>query len=767
MSSDTLKAIYYPAGGDNVEKTAATTLARLHNLNAPLAYDRKEAEQIDGVRVCLAANLESLLPATDAIKGHWIFLQINSEGAGLITASYPSLLFAAVHLLVDGLNPEQRRSLSEGLLLPAGFTWNRPLYDTTLTQIARTVRDFDQESYIAHLARCGFTHLEVNGLAFHTAHEPGVPGEFYSQFYSYGPGLMQFVDTKLTRGLYEVSYLQANLNRLRRLVGLGRKYGLKPGLLSYEPRTLPEVFFHKYPTLRGARVDHPFRSRMPRYTLAQDHPVAREHYQELMYNLMKEAPDLAYLSVWTNDSGSGFEHTSSLYSGRNGGPYLIREWRNHDKIAKAAGESATRWLRLMQESAAVINPAFEVSLRIEPFKVEHDTIIDGLGNGLTIEAPSLLVHGYHLPYQHMLLPENDGIAGTMFHTEMHEDEVEKLAYYRSKDMEPIVQYAPGSTFNMEPLLGVPYPRMLYKKLQSLKQVDITRVSAIGGLLHPDKTPYWPNSEIIRCFQLNTSLPLETVLHNTAASFVGDDLASTLISAWDKIEEALSYMPYLPLFSNFGFVWYRLWVRPFVPNIEAIPKEERAYYERFMVTMANNSNMNDLGKDVLFQLVDATSGAYMARAFDEHVLPKMEKAFQFVTEVTARLQESKVNNNAIAVFQDLLIRLRAARCWARTQRNLCTWVVNVYGYLDSSDTIERAQYVEQLQQMIDDDLKNTNELMDLWANSPTEFMLVSEIGETSYIYGENFGKHLQRKLALTDAYRHHDPFIDKDIIWRIE
>ncbi|CAN0593633.1 unnamed protein product, partial [Laminaria digitata] len=187
--------------------------------------------------VCVPTHLCASVPGTDDFDGHWMYIQINPDGAGVITASYPSLLFAAVHLLVDGLTPEQRNRLNTGLLLPASFSWNRPLYDTTLTQIARTVRDFDQETYVAHLARCGFTHLEVNGLAFHTAHEPGVPGEFYSQFYSYGPGLMQFVDTTLTRGLYEVSYLQANLNRLKKLVGLGRKYGLKPGLLSYEPRT--------------------------------------------------------------------------------------------------------------------------------------------------------------------------------------------------------------------------------------------------------------------------------------------------------------------------------------------------------------------------------------------------------------------------------------------------------------------------------------------------------------------------------------------------
>ena len=85
--------------------------------------------------------------------------------------------------------------------------------------------------------------------------EPGVPTEYYNQFYTYCPALTQFVDSTLTRGLYPHEYLQANLNRLKKLAKLGREYGLKPGLLCFEPRTLPEHFFERYPTLRGARVD--------------------------------------------------------------------------------------------------------------------------------------------------------------------------------------------------------------------------------------------------------------------------------------------------------------------------------------------------------------------------------------------------------------------------------------------------------------------------------------------------------------------------------
>lgn len=763
MLSFYLQQITYPAAGPEVEATAAHALAQLLNLSSPQTAREPGA----GLNICLHDSWPLAPSHRIDQTSPWMYLQIGDDGSGVISASYPALLYAAVHLLIDGLTETQKAQLNEGLMLPATFAWNRPLYDTTLTQIARTVQNFDTEAYVESLARAGFTHLEVNGLASPTAHEAGVPGEFYSQFYSYGPGLMQFVDSSLTRGLYDVAYQQANLSRLKKLAALGRRYGLQPGLLAYEPRTLPEAFFQKYPTLRGARVDHPFRSRMPRYTLAQDHPLSQQHYHELMQNLMRAVPDLAYLSVWTNDSGSGFEHTASLYSGRNGGPYLIREWRNHDKIAKAAGESAVRWLRCIQSAAADINPDFEVSLRIEPFKVEHDTIVEGLGNGLTIEAPSLLVRGYHLPYQHPLLPENDGIAGTMFHTSMANEEKAQLAYYRSRHIEPIVQYAPCSTFNMEPLLGIPFPRMLHQKLQALHETGLNRVSAIGGLLNPSQTPWWPNPEVIRAYQLNPNQSLDDLLLTIATRWVGEDMATHLVEAWDRLESALKHMPYLPLFSNFGFVWYRLWIRPFVPDIEAIPQADRAYYERFMVTMPNNSNMNDLGKDVLFQLVDQQSGKYMADAFDRDVLPGFERALVFIREMIELAGTSSTSTQIKNVLRDLEIRAQAARCWATTQRNLCTWVANVYRYLDTADDAEKEECCKNLQAMIDLDIKNTTRLLDLWQQRETDFMLVSETGETSFIYGENFGEHLVRKIELTTAYRNFAPRIDRDIIWRIE
>jgi len=116
--------------------------------------------------------------------------------------------------------------------------------------------------------------------------------------------------------------------------------------------------------------------------------------------------------------------------------------------------------------------------------------------------------------------------------------------------------------------------------------------------------------------------------------------------------------------------------------------------------------------------------------------------------------------------DLRDRARALRCWATTQRNTCAWVAGVYGFLESDSDTEKEQLRRDLQEMIDLDLDNTRELLDLWESSDTEFILVSDVGETSFIYGDNLTELLKRKIELTEQYRDRDPYIDRDIIWRL-
>ncbi|ATC64623.1 hypothetical protein CMV30_12010 [Nibricoccus aquaticus] len=689
-----------------------------------------------------------------------MWLRIAENGTGEIIATHGSFLFAAVRLLSSGISELTREKLAAGLWLPATFGWHRPHWDACYTQYWRSARKFDPEHYVATLAEAGFTHCEVNGLQAHMPYEDSVAFEYYPQFYTYAPGFNHFVDTPLTQGIWPAQYLDANLNHLKKLADLGRRYGLKPGVCMFEPRTMPDRFFAKYPTLRGARVDHPFRSRLPRYTMAQDHPIVQRHYREALKKIVKAVPDLSYMSVWTNDSGAGFEHTSSLYVGRNGGPYMIREWRNHDKIAQAAGQSIVRFLKNLQGAAAEVNPDFDVILRIEPFKVEHEHIKAGMGEHVTWEAPSLLVRGYSVPYSHPKYPENLGVAGSIFHTTMDKAERETLEQSRAQGVEPVLHYSASGVMNHEPLLGLPFPRMVHSKLTAVSETGISRISCLGGLTNTSQAPYWPNPVAIRAAQFFPGKPIDQVLSEYATQLVGAENAKTLTTAWQDFEDALTGQPLVGLYCAFGFCWQRTWDRPFVPDAEAVPAPEREYYERHGCFQHNNPGLIDLGKDVLFDLITRDSGKKMAADMDREVIARLHPLIARLEKIAAGLAGEPCN-----VFTDLRDRVRAYLHWVTSLRSVCAWCENVYGYLQATDDTIRSTCEKNLQSAIDGELTNIRGLIELLETTSSEVLVVSGIAENTFFYGENLVEHLKTKVRLTEKYRHHKPRIDPDMFWR--
>jgi len=756
-----IRAVFRSDAATPGEITAAAELAKIAGVTvtAPAAPspDRGVSVALAGSAWAKALAPKSLLSSAAARDSNaWMWLRIADDGTGEIVATHGSFLFAAVRLLANGVGDLTREKLAAGLFLPATFGWHRPHWDACYAQYWRSARGFDPEHYVATLAEAGFTHCEVNGLQAHYPHEDLVPHEFYSQFYTYLPGFNHFLDTELTRGLWPALYLDANLNHLRKLADLGRRYGLKPGVCMFEPRTMPERFFQKFPTLRGARVDHPFRSRLPRFTMAQDHPIAQRHYREALQKLIRAVPDLSYLSLWTNDSGAGFEHTASLYVGRNGGPYLIREWRNHDKVAEAAGQSIGRFLHNLRAAAAELNPGFDVLLRIEPFKVEHDHIKARCDRHVSYEAPSLLVRGYSLPYPHPKYPENMGVAGSIFQSSIDAAEKDALAQARAQGTEPVLHYSASGVMNHEPLLGLPFPRLLHAKLQAARATGLTRLSALGGLANTARTPFWPNPAALQAAQFFPERRIDDVLRDFAARIAGEAHAPALVSAWTEFEDALVWQPLVPLYCVFGFCWQRTWDRPFVPDLEAVPVADRTYYEQHGCFQFNNPGLNDLGKDVLFDLITRESGAKMAADMDRELLPRLRALVEKLGGLTPHH----------AVFVDLHDRVRAYLHWTTTLRNVCAWCENVYGWLDpAADAATKAACETRLQAAIELELANIRGLIALLETTSTEVMAVSAVGENTFFYGENLIDHLRTKVRLTELHRHHPPRIDREIYWR--
>jgi hypothetical protein len=705
------------------------------------------------------AALGARLPA----GREWIALRIAADGSGFLLSSSPRFLFTGARYLLEDLAEEDVTRMKLRLV-PLSFAVEKSTFDLVLTQYARIIRPFDRERHIREYARLGFSHLEVNGLAVPFPIEPGVPAEFYPDFYTYAPALDQFTSSVLNKGFYPREYLDANRNRLRDNARLALKYGLTPGLLCFEPRSMPEAFFRKYPTLRGPRVDHPFRSFQPRYALTLVHPAARAHYAEMIGNLLKDVPELEFMAVWSNDSGSGFEHTKSLYVGRNGGPFLVREWKDDEEIAKSAAANVARFYETLRDAASAVNPAFRVITRLESFYGERKHLWPLLRDRIDVEVNSLLTSGWENNYPHPSYKDVQ-VLGAAYHQTLSDKERAPARELESRGSRALFYHYFAAFGNFEPLLGLPFPWLTHEKLKAAARLDAAGLAWMGGIHPPDKAPYAVNQDVFRSFQLDAGLDIETAVREIAGRYAGARWAGRLVRAWRLIETAYRRFMPLPLYSGYGMVWNRLLVRPLVPDIEAVPEAERDYYESVMVSPPHNPNKVDLSKDVLFELVPPAYARKAHRRIDRSVWKPLAQALALLAG-TRDEARTKRDIRAFEVFQDQFFRAGALKCVFETQRNAAVWIDAVHGFQSSRSARAKARFRALLDDMIGREIANSRDLIALWREAPVEWMMVSDLGETPFIYGENFPDLLEKKIALMRRHRKDEPRIDGNFMFKI-
>jgi hypothetical protein len=539
------------------------------------------------------------------------------------------------------------------------------------------------------------------------------------------------VSSTLLDRFYPEEYLKTNLDFLKSNAALAVQNGLVPGLHINSPRSMPEEFWKKYPFLRGARIDHPRESFKPRYTLAVAHPVVQQHYRELVRNIMKEVPQLGFIHLWTNDSGSGFEFVSSLYAGRNGGPYLIREWKGDDEIARAAAQNVLTYFRLLRDEARSINPAFRVICDLGPFYSERKYIVPGLGNGLD--------------------------AGEFGSFEATKDDREREALKRAG---AAVHQKLDLCDNNIP--GVPFPFLVYERLQAAAASGATHL--LTNSVPHSVAPYDVNGEVLRSFQSDPVVSIEDILLRAARTWVGPRHAEQLVSLWRLSDTAVQSSPPGIPFSTFAFPWFRLWVRPFVPNIDAIPESDRSYYEKYLLATFNNPTRVDLNNDMMWNFLTAEEAGQKKETIDREVLPPLDKAVDEAGRVLGtRALESSVGK----AFEDTRDRLRAARCFYSTMRNSVAWTQSVHGFMDAQTPPAKMQYRAMCRAMVENELENTRNLLRLWNESTVDWMPVSQSGESLHIYDGNFGDHLHRKIALMERHMDDEPNIDPNYMWRMK
>jgi hypothetical protein len=276
-------------------------------------------------------------------------------------------------------------------------------------------------------------------------------------------------------------------------------------------------------------------------------------------------------------------------------------------------------------------------------------------------------------------------------------------------------------------------------------------------------PFDSNGEVIRAVQMLPELSIDQVLSSAALRWVGEDGAPKLVEVWKLSDAAVrSYPADIPM-STFGFPWFRLWVRPFVPNIDAIAEADRQYYEDFLCATFNNPARIDLNNDMMWNFKTVQEAGERKKQVDTHVLPPLESALRILKEMSRNGASSR---HVHQVVRDLHDRLVAYSCYCTTMRNTMAWTESVHGYLQSTTDGDRGRYRAMCVDMVDAELFNARRLLALWRETEVMFMPVSVLGESMHIYGKNFGELLEKKIALMDRHRDDEPYIDPKYMWRM-
>jgi len=384
----------------------------------------------------------------------------------------------------------------------------------------------------------------------------------------------------------------------------------------------------------------------------------------------------------------------------------------------------------MRDVAHETHPHFRIVAGLKNIAEEAEIILDGMDNGIDRQTMSQ-------------------------RSDVDDSWQETLEKFRAKGSQLLAhRSAKGSAY----VLGIPCPWWTRENLEECEGEGFDRVDVDldpSFLVERDI-----NREVVGGFQLDRKRPVDELVEGVAARWVGEERAGTLVEIWRLQDRIVREAPMSYLYSGLGFTWYRFWVRPFVPDIAAIPEEERAYYEKYMLCIFNNPHFIDFGADALWEIHGMEEAKGYVEQFEGQVRELLDRVVALADEAGSVEDENK------PFFEELRDRTQAYRHYCVTMRNLFAWVAGVHGYLEAEDEAEKRKALTMVQEMVECELRNSEELLALWERSTVNFMPIHEVGESMHEYGMNFGELVGRKIELMRKYGERTPRIDPNFMWRM-
>lgn len=439
-----------------------------------------------------------------------------------------------------------------GMLLAVGGTSvaaKLPGHFTSIILGCHSENLTDFESFARRAKQSGATHIVITAEDLPWASwQMDTPGDPYPAWAMSNVGLLKVSPPEALKPFLPDDYAGTVIGILRSRCTVLRKLGLKAAFTTFEPQILPERVYEAHPLWRGPQVDHPLRSRVPRFAPSIDNPEVLVLYRESIRTLLLACPEIEILSLHTNDSGSGMSWSGGLYQGPNGSS-LTRDRKMYQRYRD--------FFASLQAGAADARPG-KLEIDAEWVRESAPELIAGrLGPGMAVanlEGPGATPYkadaGFLLDYFYPFYPAQ-GIPLPVRYLEELEE--------ASKSAAPRLFYLIGDRFN----------RDLYLQIYDAFAANPTQ------------------DEVSRM----------RLLRSIAAERAGEPGASALLDAWlaiHRVQRDTDILNFGGTTFYIGSVHQRWLTRPFVPFPEELTMQETMYYRKYQFQARSEERARDLG-----------------------------------------------------------------------------------------------------------------------------------------------------------------------------
>ncbi len=396
-----------------------------------------------------------------------------------------------------------------------------------------------------------------------------------------------------------------------------KEYDLEPALFSNEPFWLPEQVYRDHPDWRGARCDHPRRSRHAYFSPNVCNPEVLEMYQWAIQQICRQT-GLSYINFKTNDCGGGLAFSSGTYCGPNG-----------------------------PESSRSVSMAEQVCGFI-------DAIYSGARAGGILEP---IVHfSSDLEFKEPEYAVNASVINL---------KENRLINHKDRNGKIQMKVIGGTGLTEQVIPKLPKGISFLGAVSKLRSSDV-----------PVKVLRLNRSELNEAYAIVTAVetckPRDiteeyAALKVAAEEIVGSEQAGALCNALNALDQAYSHIEDAGLdLIQYGCMHQRWINRPFLLFPEALSEGEKAYYRDYQFQAQSEDHADDL---MDLQGIEGVRGFTSVFMLGEMVRKADRYIDEAISELTGIAEDEHLKSMNLEV--NLLIRrVKVYRCFLHNMLNAC-------------------------------------------------------------------------------------------------